>query len=185
MVFYNNNEIRASSIIKLSDTIEVGKNTKIAPWVEIGDNVIIGTGCYIGPFTKIANGVRIGNDTIIASHNNIEKQAIIGNSVTLEMHGTIGPYSLIENNVFVGPHFSMADVKIVPMGPHGTDPHKESTKTSPIRIEENSILGARVTLLPGIKIGRDSVIDMNSLITKNIPQGSHIRGPKEIVARMI
>jgi len=77
------------------------------------------------------------------------------------------------------------DVKIVPMGPHGTDPHKESTKTSPIRIEENSILGARVTLLPGIKVGRDSVIDMNSLITKNIPQGSHIRGPKEIVARMI
>jgi acetyltransferase-like isoleucine patch superfamily enzyme len=183
MTFYSNNEIIATNNIRLSDTIEIGKGTKIAPWVEIGDNVIIGQNCYVGPFNKIADGVRIGNDTIVASHNNIERQAMIGNSVTFEMHGTVGPYSVIEDNVFIGPHFSMADVKEVPMGPHGKSPYKEATKTNPIRIGAGSILGARVTLLPGIDIGKGSVIDMHSLVTKNTLPSSHIRGPKIVVAK--
>lgn len=42
--------------------------------------------------------------------------------------------------------------------------------TKPIVIEDNVWIGANSIILPGVKIGRGSVISANSVVTKDVPQ---------------
>ncbi|OGC09644.1 hypothetical protein A2V82_07740 [candidate division KSB1 bacterium RBG_16_48_16] len=44
-------------------------------------------------------------------------------------------------------------------------------KKAAIRIEDDAWIGANVTILPGLTIGRCSVIGAGSVVTKNIPAG--------------
>lgn len=45
---------------------------------------------------------------------------------------------------------------------------KKHIKSSPIIIEENVWLGANVIVLPGVKIGKNSIIGAGSIVTKNV-----------------
>lgn len=45
-----------------------------------------------------------------------------------------------------------------------------SGKPRPIYIEENVWLGVNVTIMKGVRIGKNSVIGANSLVTKDIPE---------------
>jgi len=47
---------------------KIGKNCKIASYVEIGKDVVIGDNCKIEAFTFIPSGVKIGNRVFIGPH---------------------------------------------------------------------------------------------------------------------
>lgn len=42
-------------------------------------------------------------------------------------------------------------------------------KCSPVHIKKNAWIGARVTILPGVTIGENSIIGSGSVVTKDIP----------------
>lgn len=49
-------------------------------------------------------------------------------------------------------------------------------------VEENCFIGARSILLPGIKVGRGSVVGAGSVVTKSFPPGSLVCGnPAKII----
>lgn len=70
---------------------------------------------------------------------------------------------------------------------HQIDPTKRSVRPppSPIVLEENVWLGARVTVLSGVTIGANSVIGAGSVVTRNIPPGSVAIGQPAKVTRSI
>ena len=76
---------------------------------------------------------------------------------------TIGPRSLI------GPHCMIMDTAF-----HDVDPERrlEPPTARPITIEENVWLGARVIVMPGVTIGRDSVVGLGSVVTHDVPPRS-------------
>jgi acetyltransferase-like isoleucine patch superfamily enzyme len=58
-------------------------------------------------------------------------------------------------------------------------------KTGSIIIEDNCWIGANVIVLPGIIIGHHSIIGAGSIVTKNIPPHSVVKGQPGIVTKNI
>ncbi len=49
-------------------------------------------------------------------------------------------------------------------------PIERTLSSSPIVIEENVWIGESVSILPGVRIGKGSIIGANSVVSRNIPQ---------------
>lgn len=46
----------------------------------------------------------------------------------------------------------------------------------PIIVEDNVFIGARAIILPGVIIGRDSIVAAGAIVTKSVPSGSIVGG---------
>lgn len=70
---------------------------------------------------------------------------------------------------------------------HELDPARRHLRpeSNPIIIEENVWLGGRVIVLPGVTIGRDSVVGAGSVVTSDIPAGVIAAGVPARVIRSL
>lgn len=85
----------------------------------------------------------------------------------------------IGNKTLIGPHTWIADADF-----HGLTPELRHTagKTSPVVIEENVWIGAKVVILKGVRIGKDSVVAAGCVVSKDVPPGTIVAGnPMKIV----
>ncbi|QNG58481.1 acyltransferase [Bacillus sp. PAMC26568] len=63
-----------------------------------------------------------------------------------------------------------------------TKRYLDYTKIAKIRIEDNVFIGARALIMPGVTIGKDSIIAAGSVVTKSVPAGSVVGGnPGKII----
>jgi acetyltransferase-like isoleucine patch superfamily enzyme len=88
----------------------------------------------------------------------------------------------IGREVMIGPHCFITD------GNHGMDP-ADSVKSqpmtaAPVEIEDEVWIGAHVTILPGVRIGRGAVIGAGSVVTRDIAAGSIANGTPARFRRM-
>ena len=49
------------------------------------------------------------------------------------------------------------------------------TKKEPSVIEDDVQLGARVSIMPGITVGKCAIVDAGSFLVKSVKAGSHVR----------
>ncbi|GJM58450.1 sugar O-acetyltransferase [uncultured Dubosiella sp.] len=92
----------------------------------------------------------------------------LGDRVYINFNWTIvddGPIT-IGNDVQIGPNVTMTTAN------HPIDPElrKKGLQTNhAIVIEDNVWIGANVVVLPGVRIGKNSVIGAGSVVTKDVP----------------
>lgn len=137
-------------------------------------------------FGKLSNFIRsrLVSKYIISSGKNItiEKGAVIGNGVKIGNNSGIGVYAKIPSGVEIG-----SDVMMGPYCKIYTQNHNFKDLTKPIRVQgylprENVFIsddvwiGGHVIILPGVKIGKGSIIGAGSVVTKNFPDYSIIGG---------
>jgi maltose O-acetyltransferase len=74
--------------------------------------------------------------------------------VRIGPHCHIGPYTMMLDNAF-----------------HRVEPERrlERPPSEPIVIEENVWIGARVIVMPGVTVGKDSCIGAGSVVTSDVP----------------
>jgi acetyltransferase-like isoleucine patch superfamily enzyme len=94
----------------------------------------------------------------------------IGDRVMINYGTSIGVYQSVRigNRCNIGTHVMLIDNSF-----HHLDPERrnEAPPSEPIVLEENVWLAARVIVLPGVTIGRDSVVGAGSVVTRDIPPG--------------
>lgn len=141
------------------DNAIVGKNTIIRqPDLVNIYKCIIGEGCKIAAFVEIGEGVTIGDRCKIQAFCFIPWGVSVG------------------NDVFIGPNVVFTNVKYPP------SPKEEWLTTV---IEDNVSIGAGSRILPGITIGKGSLIGAGSVVTKDVPPGVLIAGiPGEIKRKL-
>lgn len=113
---------------------------------------------------------------------NIEKGAAFDSRVSLGdnsgigVNASIAAYVTIGNDVMMGPdcmlfttNHGMGDIN-VPMW------KQPFTEPKPIVIEDNVWIGARVIILPGVRVGRGSVIGAGSVVTHDVEPYSVVGG---------
>jgi UDP-2-acetamido-3-amino-2,3-dideoxy-glucuronate N-acetyltransferase len=147
-------------------------STKIESTAIVEPGAIIGEDCYIGHFAVIRPGAVIGDRSHVRAHCFIAAEAIIGNDTQIMQFSNICRNCVVGDEVFVG------------MGCMTTNTKKIAYKRDYIDINEPPLImraariGARVTILPGVKIGENSVIGAGSLITKDTdPEYVYIGNP--------
>lgn len=134
--------IRSHTVLYLGSTI--------GPNFTTGHHVLIRHGC------KIGYNVSIGSSTVI------EHTVTIGNNVRIHSQAFIPEFSVIEDDVWIGPRVTCTNAKY----PQSID--VKSTLAGP-KILAGAIIGANVTLLPGIEIGKKALIGAGSVIARDVP----------------
>lgn len=160
-------EKESNVFIGLKPKYDNGLRTKI------GNNFIIRSG------TVIYRGVSIG-DNFQSGHNVlIREKNVIGNNVSIGSNSTIEPGNTIDNNVrihsgcflenvilkenvFIGPNVVFTDDL------HPICPRYEECLGGAY-VEENVSIGANSTILPGIRIGKNSLIGAGTLVHIDVP----------------
>ncbi|MFT8916329.1 MAG: sugar O-acetyltransferase [Oenococcus sp.] len=89
----------------------------------------------------------------------------------------------IGDNVLIGPYTGIYT------GGHSIDPELRTKAGAeyafPVTIGDNVWIGANVTITPGTKIGKNSVIGAGSVVTKDVPENVVAYGNPAKVARQI
>jgi acetyltransferase-like isoleucine patch superfamily enzyme len=135
------------------------------PINHIGNNVNLGKNVKIWHFVYIGDETEIGDDVSIGSLSHIDYNVKIGKGSRIAGLAYIPPLTIIGKNVFIGPAVVITN-----------DPYPLSSKLVGVTIEDNAIIGASSSIKSGVRIGKNSVIGMGSLITKDVPPNTLVMG---------
>lgn len=94
-----------------------------------------------------------------------------GVTIHAELDVTIG------NRVEIGDGVTIYDTNFHPVVPGG------EVKSGPVNIQDDVWLGNGVLILPGVSVGRGSVVGAGAVVTQDIPQGSLAVGSPAKVVR--
>lgn len=87
--------------------------------------------------------------------------------------------------VTIGDGCDIGPQLLATVGTHDVGPPSRragADRSIPVRIEDGCWIGARVTILPGVTIGRSSVVAAGAVVTKSTAPGSLVAG---VPARLI
>jgi lipopolysaccharide O-acetyltransferase len=146
-------------------------------FIDLGSCLTTGVGCRIEAFPTIKESKKI----ILKFGNNIE--------INDYVHIAAGSWISIGNNVLIASKVFISDIN---HGNYTSDnqdsplsiPKERNLSTNPVIIEDNVWIGESVCVLPGVRIGRGSIIGSLSVVTKNIPEFSIAVGsPAKVVKK--
>ena len=124
-----------------------------------------------------------GKNLSIGRYSRIHKNTIIGNN------SGIGYGCEINNGVIIGNDVMMGPDVVIYTNNHCTDridiPMREQgmKEINPVNIEDDVWIGARVIILPGVTIGKGSVIGAGAVVSKSIPPYSVAVGNPAVVVK--
>ncbi len=165
--------------IDAPERLRVGRGVKLEELVELqclardgvvlGDGVTIGRGASIRPSSyyggELGEGLSVGAGTAIGAFGWIGASGRV----------TLG------RDVLLGPR-----VVILPENHRFDDPERpirtQGVERSGVTIEDDCWIGANVTLLAGVRVGKGSVVAAGAVVTRDIPPGSVAAG---VPARVI
>ncbi|MFQ6114504.1 MAG: flippase-like domain-containing protein, partial [bacterium] len=142
--------------------------------IHIGNNVVIDDNCVLdakgqsNQGIRIGNGVFIGRGTILTCHNG---------DIVLEDNVNIGFNCVISSlsSIVIGKNNLMAAYCYLVGGDHDSARTDipvlfQGRSSKGIVIDKNVWLGAGVTVLDGVTIGRDSIIAAGAVVNKDVPE---------------
>ena len=134
-------------------TAKIGKNVRIWHFAYVGPRTVVGDNVKIGSLAHVDYNVRIGDDTKI------------------EGSAYIPPLTVIGKSAFVGPAVTFTN-----------DPYPMSPKMIGCTVEDGAIIGARAVIKPGVRIGKNSVVAMGSVVTRDVPAETVVMGSPARIA---
>lgn len=138
----------------------------------------IGNDTRIWQFSVVFPNARIGKNCNICAHTLIENDVTIGNNVTIKSGVFLWDGLRVEDNVFIGPNATFTNDKM----PRS----KQYPESFPITlIEQGASIGANATILPGLTIGKFSMIGAGAVVTKDVAPFSIVAGnPAKIIGQV-
>lgn len=106
------------------------------------------------------NNISIGDDTIIGGHVFLDGRAPIR----------------------IGDHVDIASEVMIYNSQHDLEKKDFSAKEEPVEIADYVFIGPRAIILPGVKIGKGSVVGAGAVVTKDVPKFAIVGGvPAKII----
>jgi len=190
-IIYDNVEIGDNSIIAnncvlgeplnsyYSDESYVNPKTVFGRNTLIRSHAIIYAGSQFGDFFMTGHTVLIREKTIMGTHcsvgsfADVEGYSTFGNYCRMHSYSNIGMESKLGNFVFVYPYVNFTN-----------DPHPPSNVCVGPTIGDYSQIAAHSVLLPGVQIGKNCLIGVNTTVINNVPDDSVVSGnPGKIIGR--
>jgi acetyltransferase-like isoleucine patch superfamily enzyme len=147
----------------------------------IGDNAIIRSHTVIYAGNRIGNNINTGHHVTVRESNTIGDNVSIGSLSCIEHHiaiedgvrihsqAFIPEYSVLKKNCWIGPNVVLTNAKY-PRSRNVKEQLKGPT------ISENAKIGANVTILPGMLIGKNALVGAGSVVTKNVKDDAVVAG---------
>ncbi len=188
--FFLRKKFYPSIIRKVGRNVTFGKNIILRHphRIQIGDNVIIDDNCVLDARGNTGRGIIIGDNVILGRNTMLSMK---DGTIQLGENTNIGVNCALQTttNISIGRNCIIAAyANIVAGGNHRYDDLNKPIisqgmiQKGGIVIEENVWIGARVTVMDGVKISEGSVIGACALVNNDIPPFSIAYG---IPARVV
>lgn len=147
----------------------------------IGDNAIVRSHAVIYAGNRIGRNMHVGHKANIREHNSIGDEVSIGTLSVIEHHVQIGSrvrihsqvfipeYSVVMDDAWIGPNVVLTNAR------YPNFPDTKSNLHGPV-IEPTARIGANATILPGVVIGRGSLVGAGAVVTKDVQPGMVVAG---------
>ena len=143
---------------------------KIHPSAVVDEGAIIGDGTAIWHFSHICAGAVIGKSCSLGQNVLVADNASLGNNVKVQNNVAIYGGITVEDDVFLGPSCVLTNV---------TNPRSQVSRKSLYEktlIKRGTTIGANVTLVCGITLGRYCFVGAGAVVTKDIPDYGLVLG---------
>jgi len=160
-IYKNKWEDALDDMAPIHPETKFGKNVRIGEGVVIEEGCEIGDNCFIGHYSILRPGVKMGNDSEIRSFCFIAGDVRIGSNVKIFQYADVGKGSLIEDRVYIGSYVILTNTNKIS---HGRNYMPEIT---PVHVCYGARIATKVTVSPGVKIGRETMVGIGSLVTKD------------------
>lgn len=155
---YLDTSYKKSSTSVIDESAQISRKCEIGEFVIIEENVVIGENTKIGPFSIIRKGGIIGHNCSFTAYCEIRENVKIGNNTKFGSRCTISANSEIGDNVTIKYGFVLTD----------TPDLKQGDFKVVGKIDDLTLIGANVTLMPGFSIGKNSIIGACSQVRNNV-----------------
>ena len=157
-------------------------HTRIGPKALIRSHTVIYAGNLIGANFQTGHGAliresnEIGDDVSIGSHSVIEHHVKIGDRVRIHSNAFIPEWSHLEDDAWVGPNVVFTNA----LYPRSRDAKKNLKGP---HLLQGSKIGANATLLPGVVIGRNSLVGAGAVVVSDVPDGKVVVGNPAVIIK--
>lgn len=203
VVLGTNVSIGANSIVY--DNVAIGDNTIVGahcvlgepnasvytagtsyknPRLTIGDDSLIRSGTIIYAGSTLGDHFECGHRATIREKASIGHHVRIGTLSDIQGHCQIGNYVRLHSNVHIGHKSVVKDyVWIFPYVVLTNDPHPPSEALVGVTVEEFAVIATMSVILPGVTVGRDSLVGASSMVRKDVASETVVAGnPAKVVA---
>lgn len=149
-----------------SDKLFIGEDSIIRGHSTFYLGSSFGQGLNTGHYVSVREGVSAGPGLQLGSFADLQGHATIGRYVRIFNGAHICQWSTIGNYVWIFPYVVLTN---------DPTPPSDVVHVGPI-VEDFAVVATRVTLLPGVRIGRDSLVGANSLVTMDVSPGDFVVG---------
>lgn len=155
----------------------IGDGTVVDAYAVVYAGSRIGRDCLIGQNAKIREGCIIGDRCLIGADVFVNYEVVIGDDCRIIQGCHIGAQARIGNGCFFGPGVVMGNMRQIDVD----NQVFVYADAQPIVIGERVMVGTGANILAGVKIGDRAVIATGAVVTRDVPPGVTVVGPKAVV----
>lgn len=87
----------------------------------------------------------------------------------------------IEDDVLIGPKVNLS-TEAHPVNPA----ERKALTVKPIVIKQNAWIGANATILPGVTVGKNSIVAAGAVVSKDVPENTIVAGiPAKVIKEIV
>lgn len=152
----------------LAGRTRVGANSILRSGTILYGDVQVGSYFQSGHYTVIRAHVVAGHHCTVMNHSTLEGLILLGDGVRIMSHVYIPTRTRFGNHVFVGPGTTFLNARL---------PGREDRpQLAGAQVEDDVMIGGGCTILPGVRIGCRSFIAAGTLVTRDVPPRSFVKG---------
>ena len=156
-------------------TTEIGDNTIIRSHSVIYAGNKIGDNFVTGHFALLRENNKIGNNVSVGSYSHVAFDCLIEEEVRIHTAAYIFEKSILRKGCWIGPGVMLANAK------YPLSKRAKEFIVAP-EIGERAKLGMSCVISPGIKIGRNALVGLGAIVTKDVPENAIVIGfPAKVV----
>lgn len=143
----------------------IGENSLIRSETIIYGDCIIGDNFQTGHRVTIREKAKLGKNVRVGTLSDIQGMCKIGDYVNLHSNVHIGQKSTIKDFVWIFPYVVLTN-----------DPNPPSETLLGVTVEEFAVIATQSVVLPGVTIGRESLVGAGSVVTKDVNSSKVVVG---------
>jgi acyl-[acyl carrier protein]--UDP-N-acetylglucosamine O-acyltransferase len=146
--------------------LNVGAESRIRSHSVLYGGSRIGPGLQTGHRVTVREGSEIGEGLRVGTLSDLQGSCSIGNHVRFHSNVHISQASTIGDYVWIFPYVVLTN-----------DPHPPSDGfLTGVTVEDFAVIATMSIVLPGLTVGRDSLVGAHSMVNKDVRPGSVVAG---------
>lgn len=137
---------------------------------DVSSTAVIGEGSRVWHHCHIREGVIIGRNCVLGKGVYIDADVRIGDNVKIQNNAAVYRGVALEDGVFCGPHVVLTnDRHPRAIKPDGSPKGPGDWTVGKTLVRSGASIGAHVTVVSGVTIGRWAMIGAGSVVTRDVP----------------